>query len=161
MTTQQENKNQQAGIELRLSALKKDYAEKVNDIQRRRTALNEEYVKSRENIFGNAREYKSNIKAGILDIDKRLCEDITNEERIKLKKSRIQFQYDIEKANESRDALLSEIYRKYNTDVHILDEESRQIKERHESQRIDILNEYEVARRTSHEVDGGNEAVSA
>lgn len=156
-----ENKNQQAGIELRLSELKKDYAEKVNDIQRRRSALNEEYVQNRENIFGNAREYKAKLKAGILDIDKRLCEDITNEERIKLRKARIQFQFDIEKANESRESLLSEIYRKYNTDVHALDEESRQMKEQHELQLIELLNEYEIARRTSHEVDGGNEAVSA
>lgn len=143
-----ENKNQQA-IELRLSALKKEYAEKVNDIQRRRMALNEEYVKSREDVFGNTRDYKAKLKAGILDIDKRLCEDITNEERIKLKKARIQFQYDIEKANESRDSLLSELYRKYNTDVHTLDEESRQMKEQHELQRIDLLNEYEIVRRTS------------
>ena len=156
-----ENKNLQAGIELRLSELKKDYAEKVNDIQRRRRALNEEYVKSRENIFGNAREYKANLKAGILDIDKRLCEDITNEERIKLRKSRLQFQFDIEKVNENRESVLSELYRKYNTDVHALDEESRQMKEQHELQRIDLLNEYDIARRTSHEVDGGNEAVSA
>ena len=156
-----ENKNLQAGIELRLSELKKDYAEKVNDIQRRRRALNEEYVKSRETIFGNSREYKANLKAGILDIDKRLCEDITNEERIKLKKSRLQFQFDIEKVNENRESVLSELYRKYNTDVHALDEESRQMKEQHELQRIDLLNEYDIARRTSHEVDGGNEAVSA
>lgn len=156
-----ENKNLQAGIELRLSELKKEYAEKVNDIQRRRRALNEEYVKSREDVFRNSRDYKANLKAAILDIDKRLCEDITNEERIKLKKSRLQFQFDIEKANESRESVLSEIYRKYNTDVHALDEESRQMKEQHELQRIELLNEYDIARRTSHEVDGGNEAVSA
>lgn len=142
--------------------MKKDYAEKVNDIQRRRRALNEEYVKSREDAFGNTREYKANLKAGILDIDKRLCEDITNEERIKLKKARIQFQYDIEKANESREAILSELYRKYNEDVHRLDDESRTAKEQHELQRIELLNEYDIARRTSNvEVDGGNEAVSA
>ena len=143
-----ETKNQQASIDLRLSTLKKEYAETINEIQRRRRALNEEYVKSRENIFGNAREYKANLKAGILDIDKRLCEDITNEERIKLKKARIQFQYDIEKANESRESVLSELYRKYNTDVHALDEESRQMKEQHELQRIYLLNEYDIARRT-------------
>ena len=143
-----ENKNQQA-IELRLSELKKDYAEKVNDIQRRRRALNEEYVKSREDAFSNARNEKSQLKAKILSIDTSLCDDKTNAERIELRKLRIEYQYFIEKAKERRDALLSEIYRKYNTDVHALDEESRQMKENHELQRIELLNEYDIARRTS------------
>ena len=143
-----ENKNLQA-IELRLSELKKDYAEKVNDIQRRRRALNEEYVKSREDAFSNARNEKSQLKAKILSIDTSLCDDKTNAERIELRKLRIEYQYFIEKANERRDALLSEIYRKYNTDVHALDEESRQMKENHELQRIELLNEYDIARRTS------------
>lgn len=155
-----ENKNQQAGIELRLSELKKDYAEKVNDIQRRRRALNEEYVKSREDAFGRARETKGIKKIAILAIDKRLCEDITDSERTTLRQQRLQINYDIEKANEQRDALLSEIYRNYNFEVHALDEESRQMKEQHELQRIELLNEYDIARRTSHEV-GRNEVVSA
>lgn len=144
-----ENKNQQAGIELRLSELKKDYAEKVNDIQRRRTKKNEEYVHNRENAFNDARKQKGELKADILNIDMRLCDDITNEERTELRKERIKLNRRLEEVNESRDEFLSVLYRNYNEDVHKLDEESRQMKENHELQRIELLNEYEIVRRTS------------
>lgn len=122
-----ENLRTQKEIEADIEQLNVEAEKKHAEISKKRETLVLNYNEQVRKIIDEAEEERKQVKYWIAGINQKLCEDLTDAEKIELRKKRITHEFNLQTINQAKDKKIRELKSQFDRELMQLNDESRQI----------------------------------